>query len=162
MPLKMVRPVLLWLLVSLVLAVLLAGISLGFGLLLQPQLDIQLHNTYFVVQPLLLIGVLFLLLLLVFGFLMLLRSQYPLQTYLLLAAVSALLIGIVTLLISSLTTSGMVGWTVYPPLNATDSQLTSSINPYQLLLNGAYAVQLLAVTTLGYSCYRVGKLAASH
>lgn len=70
---------LLWLLVSLALTVLLAGASLECGALLQPQLDIQLHNTYFVVQLLLLIGVLFLLLLLVFGFLMLLRSRYPLR-----------------------------------------------------------------------------------
>ena len=107
MPLKMLRPVVLWLLVSLALAILLAGVSLGFSMLLQPQLDIQIHNMYFVVQPLLLIGVLFLLL--VIGFFMLLRSRYPLQAYLLLTAASALLIGIITLLISPLTTSGMVG-----------------------------------------------------
>ena len=112
-------------------------------------------------QPLFLVGVLFTLLLLVVGFLMLLRSRYPLQTYLLVAAVSALLIGIITFLISPLTAGGMVGWTVYPPLNTEGLPLTSPVNPYQLLLNGAYVVQLLAVLTFGYSCYRVGKLAAS-
>lgn len=59
MPWKVLRPVLVWLLVSVALTVLLAGVSLGFQGLLQPLLDIQMHNTYFVVQPLFLVGVLF-------------------------------------------------------------------------------------------------------
>jgi len=161
MPLKMLRPVLAWLLVSLGLAVLLVGVLLGFDTLLQPQFDIQMHNTYFVVQPVLFVGILFILFLLVIGFFMLLRSRYPLQTYLLLAALSALFIATITCLISPLIAASMGGWTIYPPLDATETLPISPPNPYQLLLNGIYVLQLLAVATFGYSSYQVGKLATA-
>ncbi|HEX8428134.1 hypothetical protein [Hymenobacter sp.] len=156
---KILRLVLPWLLVSLVLAVLLTGVLLGFDALLQPQFDSQMHNTYFVGQPLFLVGILFLLLLLLVNFFLLLRSRYSLPTYLLLAAFSTLSIGIITCLISPLTAGGIGSWTVYPPLNATETPVASPVNPYQLLLNGAYFLQLLAVATLGYSSYQAGKLA---
>jgi hypothetical protein len=43
-----------WLLGSWAFSWLLLSLLLGFGYLWQPQLDIQLHNTYFVLPPLLL------------------------------------------------------------------------------------------------------------
>jgi hypothetical protein len=43
-----------WLLGNWAFSWLLLSLLLGFGYLTQPQLEIQMHNTYFVLQPLLL------------------------------------------------------------------------------------------------------------
>lgn len=159
-PSKRLLVLLLWLLASAGAALLLAGAVVGFDKLSQPPLDIQLHNTYFVLQPLLLVGVLWILMLLLIGFVLLLRSRRPLQLHVFLVAISALLIGVTTYLISPLVISGMGGWTIYPPLDAKELPSAPPVSPYQLVLNGVYALQFLAVATLSYCSYRIGKLAA--
>ena len=57
---RTVLPELAWLLGSWAFSWLLLSQLLGFGYLWQPQLDIQMHNTYIVFQPLLLTTLLFL------------------------------------------------------------------------------------------------------
>ena len=161
MPSKRLPLLLFWLLASAGAALLLAGAVTGFDKLSQPQLDIQLHNTYFVVSRSFLVGLLWILMLLLIGLVLLLRSRRPLQLHVFLVAISALLIGVTTCLISPLVISSMGGWTIYPPLDTKDLPPAPPISPYQLLLNGVYALQFLAVATLGYCCYRIGKLAAS-
>ncbi len=161
-PSKRLPLILFWLVASLGVTSLLVGAVAGFDKLWQPQLTIPLYNSFFVVSYLGVIGIVWVPMLLVVGFLLLLRSWHPLQMHIVLALVSALLIGTTTCLIALPTTTSMGGsWTIYPPLDTKEIPFSPPVNPYQPLLNGVYVLQLLAVVTLGYSSYRVGRLVAS-
>jgi heme/copper-type cytochrome/quinol oxidase subunit 1 len=148
-----------WLLVSVGLTALLAGTLVGFEALQKPVLDIQLHNTYFVLTRPVFIGLLFVPTLLVVGLVTALLRRHSIMIHLLLAALSAVLSGVAGNAAYAL---GTMGWTVYPPLNADSVLLAPPATPYQSLLVGAYALQVLAALFFGYNCYRAGKLSATH
>jgi heme/copper-type cytochrome/quinol oxidase subunit 1 len=145
-----------WLLVSVVAAVLLAGMLFGFETLQRPVFDIQMHNTYFVMSRTSLVGWLLVPVLLVSGIVILLLRRRSIWLHLLLAMLSALLSTVAS---RAACTLGTMGWTIYPPLSM-QPHSAEPTNPYQHFLISAYALQLLALLFFGYNCYRVGKLSA--
>lgn len=146
-----------WLLVSVAATVLLAGTLVGFEALQKPALDIQMHNSYFVLARSSFIGLLLVPILLVVGVVMALLQRRSVGVHLLLAGLGALLSGVAGNTAYSL---GTMGWTVYPPLDAGAVGQTLPASPYQHFLVGAYVLQLLAAIFFGYNCYQAGKLSA--
>jgi hypothetical protein len=151
-------PVALWLLVSFGIAILLAGSLVGFQMLQNPLIDIQMHTTYFVMSRTVFIGWLLVPIAPVVGATMALLRRHSVRAHLALAVASALVSGIATSMASSLSTRT---WTVYPPLDPEATMPNPMGGLYQSMLIGAYVLQFLSLLFLGYNCYRAGNLRAA-
>ncbi|WBA40892.1 hypothetical protein [Hymenobacter canadensis] len=147
----MTRRFLLLLLGCVVTAVVLAGLLVGFGALLQPQLDIQLHNTYFVLPPYWLVLALLLPLLLLTLAGTMLRRHIPRLTYAGLVVASLLLLFGADYATDALT--HLVVLVVPPGFPA-----GSAAAPARWLLL-ARALHLAAIAGAGYGCYQLGRRA---
>ncbi|WP_157530755.1 hypothetical protein [Hymenobacter norwichensis] len=131
----------------------------GFEALQQQALDIQIHNTYFVLSRSSFISWLFIPTVLVVGIVMLLLRRRSILNHLLLATVSAVLMCMSHYLTIVLRASSP---TIYPPLYVEPTPSPSPFGPYLSLLFSAFGLQFLALLFFGYNCYRVGKLSAAH
>lgn len=151
-------PVALWLLVSVGMAILLAGSLIGFETLQKPLLDIQMHTTYFVMSRTVFIGWLLVPIAPIVGTIMALLRRHSVRAHLALAVASALVSGVATIMVSSLST---MTWTVYPPLDPEATMPNPMGGLYQSMLIGAYILQFLALLFFGYNCYQAGKLRAA-
>lgn len=127
-------------------AVLLAGLLVGFEALLLPQLDIQMHNTYFVLPPHWLVLALMLPLLLLALAGAALWRKSPKLSLMLLVAVSLLLLFSADLLMQTLTQLAAVSAPMFPAEAA----------PQRWLLL-AQVLRLAAIGGVGYGCYQLGR-----
>lgn len=131
-------------------AILLAGLLVGFEALLQPKLDIQMHNTYFVLPPYwLVLALLFPLLLLALASMALWRKNTKLK-WMLLVATSLVLLFSADLLTRVLTQLAAAPATMLP---------AAAAPPRWLLL--AQVLHLAAIAGIGLGCYQLGRRAAS-
>jgi hypothetical protein len=129
-------------------AITLAGLLVGFEALLQPQLDIQMHNTYFVLPPYWLVLALLLSLLLLVLAGVMLRRRSPRLTYAMLVAASLLLLFGADYATDALTQ--LAALTVPPAFPA-----GSAAAPARWLLL-ARALHLAAIAGIGCGCYQLG------
>ncbi|AII52244.1 hypothetical protein [Hymenobacter sp. APR13] len=134
-----------------VVAVVLAGLLVGFGALLQPQLDIQLHNTYIVLPPYWLVLALLLPLLLLALAGTALWRRSPHLTYAVLVVISLLLLLGADYATDALTQ--LAALAVPPGFPA-----GSAAAPACWLLL-ARALHLAAIVGVGYGCYQLGRRA---
>ncbi|MBO0360529.1 hypothetical protein J0X19_21385 [Hymenobacter sp. BT186] len=130
----------------------------GFEALQQQALDIQMHNTYFVLSRSSFISWLFIPTALVVGIVMLLLRRRSVLNHLLLATVSAVLVCMSHYLTIVLRASSP---TIYPPLYIEPTPSASPFDPYLSLLFSAFGLQFLALLFFGYNCYQAGKLRAA-
>ncbi|MBC6697389.1 hypothetical protein [Hymenobacter sp. BT190] len=146
----MMRRTLLLLLGCIATAILLAGLLVGFQTLLQLKLEIQMHNTYFVLPPYwLVLALLFPLLLLALAGTALWRKSPKLSQMLLVAASLLLLFG-ADLSMQVLNQLTAVSATMFP---------AEAAPPRWLLL--AQVLHLAAIAGVGFGCYQLGSRATN-
>lgn len=132
-------------------AIVLAGLLVGFQALLRPQLDIQLHNTYFVLPPYWLVLALLLPLLLLALAGTMLRRRSPRLTYAVLVVTCLLLLFAANYATNAL---AQLATLAVPPAFPAGS---AAAPPRWLLL--ARALHLAAIAGVGYGCYQLGRQA---
>lgn len=132
-------------------AIVLAGLLVGFETLLLPQLEIQMHNTYFLLPPYWLVLALLLPLLMLALAGTMLHRRSPRLTYAVLVVASLLL-----LFGANYATDALTQLTILavPPGFPAGS---AAAPPRWLLL--ARALHLTAIAGAGYGCYQLGRRA---
>ncbi|PJJ53099.1 hypothetical protein [Hymenobacter chitinivorans] len=143
---------------ALLLAVALTGVTVGFDQLLASSIDIQLHNTYFVAPPYLLILGLFLPLLIGGVGSYLLARRYR-SAALALLGLGTMFIGLCSWLLYTLS-SPLVGTTVYPPLDPTVPLPVSPERTFDSMLLLVILLQFAAVLAVIGVSYKAGQRSA--
>jgi len=152
---------LIWLTVSLGLTILLAAFLFGWAFL-KGDLDIHLHDTYFVFSSWLILTPLFLLVTFVLYFIKEKRKSFSRTLPNWLTIISGLtLVLTLTLLIKQFSEFANVltgGWTIYPPLSALkDPEPELTKNPLVTIISNFLAVvQFIVLTMLIYVAFRCG------
>ncbi|UOQ72981.1 hypothetical protein [Hymenobacter cellulosilyticus] len=142
---------------TLALAVVLTSAALGFDQLLAPSVDIQLHNTYVVVAPYLLVAGLFVPLLLGGVVSYLLYRRYAPVVWVLLG-LGTVFVGLCSGLLYTLS-NPLNGSTIYPPLDPAAPLAPSPEKTFDSMLL-LVLVQFAAVLAVIVLSYKAGKRSA--
>ena len=148
-----------WLTVSFGLPLLMSFFLFGRHLL-SDTIDIQVHDSYFVVEPLHILLPIFFLVAFVMYFIKEFRHSFrrtPLNWILVVLGLT--LVIALTFLIKTFSQFSTGGWTLYPPLSATGSDKVPEVTQYPVtrFLTDIFAVvQVLVLTMLLFVAYRWG------
>ena len=149
-----------WLTLSLVLTILLSILLFGHTFL-TGDLDLHLHDTYFVISRWLILIPLFLML--TFGIYFFKRIWLKLNTTFanwVIVVTGLTLIISLTLLIKTFSQFSVSGWTLYPPLSSLGPDKVSELKPVPqmtIIANFLTLIQFIISAMLVFAVYRWGK-----
>ncbi|MEO6456507.1 MAG: hypothetical protein ABIN97_20695 [Ginsengibacter sp.] len=149
----------LWLVLSLAITILFASFLFGWSFL-RSDVNIHLHDTYFVISRWLILPLIFFLLVFIVYFIKEFRKSFSSTlANRVLTATGLILIVLLTFLIQSFSQSLIGGWTLYPPLSVLgpDSISQMTQNPVtKVITNSLIVIQILVLVMLLFAAYQWG------
>lgn len=150
-----------WLILSLVLTTLLALFLFG-QTFLSGELDLHLHDTYFVISRWLILTPLFLLVTFIIFFIRTFRNKFEMTFSNWILLLSGLLLVIaLTILIKVFSQFTFGGWTMYPPLSALGPDQVPEVKEDPVttfITNFLTVVQAIVLVVLAFATFRWGTL----